>query len=356
MPKDLVEGSRVYFLNAGSYTTAYVMELFNRTKALSAFCFPDPLTNNPDPRPWMKGVVTQGEAAHPGKDFKALRTAYRALNTDVGRRRFLTENLPGAGTLGMGLLPASQIKRVRELNDAILKHNTSLPGDGLQIGFQPQMLFKTIEEGWVANSSIMSLDDWQKFSNIQAKGGAKAYFCIQNQHQSSGKLCTLMHATLVVVPENKADGPTKFLEMNYNPYVCDGLDEAWSSVHLASTCATRTVTAIPLASSSSSWSVPRLRRHLRRLILPGVDRLTSASPCPSTGLMRPQKPARSARSSSKAPWSLISTPSNIRLCCSTSRSWMPPTPRPCRIQPCPCRCQLLPADHHPRAHHGSYWT
>lgn len=224
MPKSLVEGSRVYFLHTGSYTTAYNMELFNRTHALISFCFPDLLPHGPDPRPWMKDVVTQGVAAHPGKDFKALRVACMALATDDERRSLLTKAVPGAGSLGVALCPASDRQRFRELNSAILKHDPSLPGDVHQIGFQPQSLYKTIPEGWVANSSFLSLDHWKNFGNIKAKGGASVYFCLQNQYRSTARLCTLMHATLVIVPDDKADGPPSFLEVNYNPYALEGLD------------------------------------------------------------------------------------------------------------------------------------
>lgn len=224
MPRSLVEGSRVYFLNTGSYTTAYVMELFNRTHALTSFCFPDLLPRGPDSRPWMKDVVTQGEAAHPGKDFKALRIAEEALTTDDARRRFLIKNLPGAGTLGVALCPSSDRKRFRDLNSAILKHDPSLPGNVHQIGFQPQSLYKTIPEGWIANSSFLSLKDWKNFGNIKAQGGATVYFCLQNQYRSTARLCTLMHGTLVMVPDNKADGPPSFLEVNYNPYALEGLN------------------------------------------------------------------------------------------------------------------------------------
>ena len=225
MPRDLVEGSRIYFLNAGSYTTAYVMDSFNRTHGLTSFCFPDLLADISDRRPWMQGVVTQGEAAHPYKDFKALRKAFNALDSNDDRQRFLTENLPGAGALGMGLIPASDIKRFRDFNSAILRHHSRQPGDTHRISFQPQYLFNSIPEGWVANSAHQSLDDWNNFSNIEAQDGATVYFCIQNQYSSRDRLCTLMHATLVIVPKDEADGAIKFLEVNYNPYAVYGLNE-----------------------------------------------------------------------------------------------------------------------------------
>ena len=223
MPRSLIEGSRVYFLNAGSYTTAYVMESFNRTLGLTSICFPDPLAEVSLPQ-WLKGVPTPGEAAHPGKDFKALWKAYCKLTTDPERRQFLIDNVPGGGSLGISLLPAHLVKRFRELNSAITKHTPDQPGAQHEKGFQPQPLFQDLWEGWVANSAFHSASTWENFKTITTNGGATAYLCVQNQYRSKVKHCTLMHFTLLIVPKDKADGPATFIEVNYNPYTVDGLN------------------------------------------------------------------------------------------------------------------------------------
>lgn len=225
MPKSLKEGSLVYFLNTGSYTTAYVMEGFNRTLGLVSACFPDPFAQIGDLPEWLKGVPTPGEAAHPGKDFKALRQAYGKLTTDEKRRQFLIDNLPGAGTFGISLLPSHQVKRFRQLNSAIVSHAPGQPGAQHRMGFQPQQLFQEMWEGWVANSASHTANTWKDYATIKTAGPAKAYLCFQNQYRTSVKHCTLMHATLVIVPEKKEDGPPTFVEVNYNPYAVDGLDE-----------------------------------------------------------------------------------------------------------------------------------
>ncbi|WP_429932970.1 hypothetical protein [Agrobacterium vitis] len=224
MPKSLVEGSRVYFLNTGSYTTAYVMEGFNRTEGLISKCFPDPLAKVKLPA-WLKNVPTPGEAAHPGIDFEAQWTAYRKLQTDNERIRFLIETVPGAATLGISLLPAYLITYFRQLNSAIVQHNPAQKGDEHRISFQQQTLFQNMWEGWVANSAVHTANSWKNFSNATRRGGAKAYFCIQNQYRTTVKHCTLMHATLVIVPEDSADGSSQFIEVNYNPNAIEGLDE-----------------------------------------------------------------------------------------------------------------------------------
>ncbi|BCH62623.1 hypothetical protein RvVAR0630_pl07650 (plasmid) [Agrobacterium vitis] len=224
MPKSLVEGSRVYFLDTGSYTTAYVMEGFNRTEGLISKCFPDPLAKAKLPA-WLKNVPTPGEAAHPNTDFEALWTAYLKLQTDNERIRFLIKTVPGAATLGIPLLPAHLIKGFRKLNSAIIQHNPGQKGDERKTSFQPQTLFQDMWEGWVANSALHSATSWTDFSNVSCHGGATAYFCIQNQYRSTVNHCTLMHATLVIVPEDSADGPSKFIEVNYNPNAIEGLDK-----------------------------------------------------------------------------------------------------------------------------------
>lgn len=223
MPKSLVEGSDVFFVNAGSYTTAYVMEKFNRTLPLIARCFPDPLADLELPA-WLKGVPTPGEAAHGGVDFKALWTERGMLETDAERVTLSVDNAPGSGILGVGLLTANQVSAFRQINTAMLERSSNTPGDALRISFQPQQLFKDMHEGWIANSAILTLDLWNDLSNIRANAGAKVYLCFQNQYRSTVRRCTLMHATLVVVPDDKADGPVQFLEVNYNPYTIASLD------------------------------------------------------------------------------------------------------------------------------------
>jgi len=224
MPRWLAEGSRVYFLKAGAYTTAYVMEAFNRTLGLVSKCFPNPLAKLANLPDWLQGVPTPGEAAHAGKDFSALWQAYSALHTNAERRQFLIDNVPGAGALGIRLLPAHATKRFRELNSAMVRHNADQPGDLHRKGFQPQQLYGNMWEGWIANSSELTAKAWKGYSNIVAKGGATVYLAIQNQYRSTARHCTLMHGTLVSHPADKADGKKQFVEVNYNPYTVAGLN------------------------------------------------------------------------------------------------------------------------------------
>lgn len=225
MPSSLEEGSRVYFLNTGSYTTAYVMENFNRTLPLTVKCFPDPFAKLANLPAWLKGVETPGQAAHRGKNLTQLWSDFRKLQTDGERVEFLKSKVAGSGTLGISLLPSHMVKRFRELNSAIVNHTPDQPGADHLMSFQLQSLFQNIWEGWVANSAILTINSWQGFSNITTRGGAKAYLCFQNQYRSTVRHCTLLHATLVVVPNDTADGPPKFIEVNYNPYTIDGLNK-----------------------------------------------------------------------------------------------------------------------------------
>jgi len=222
VPKTLVEGSNVYFHNTGSYTTAYVMDRFNRTPALTSFCFPDPLAKVELPD-WLKGVDTPGEAAHPKADFPALWRIRQTL-TNKGAVEQSIAMTPGSGRLGLPLLPAHRKLELRLLNTQCIASNPNLPGSRLHIGYQQQDLFNTIEEGWIANSSYLSRAKCNEHINIFTINGADAYFCFQDQYRTSVRHCTLMHGTLAVYPKNKTDGPPMFIEVNYDPTKLNGLD------------------------------------------------------------------------------------------------------------------------------------
>jgi hypothetical protein len=174
---------------------------------------------------WLEGVELPGEAAHPGKNFSELWAKRSRLVTRDEQVAFSLSEVNGSARLGMGLLTEDYWMRARVSNSILIRSLGNLPGCYYHLGFQPQYLYPSLQGCWIANSSYLTSALWRNFDNLKAHGGATVYFCLSNQYRSNIKHCTLMHATLLTSPDMASDGPSHFLEVNYNPYMVDGLDE-----------------------------------------------------------------------------------------------------------------------------------